>query len=332
MKPQAIYLGEPGRLEQAFGPEERSALEQHLTFLAPAQTKASLAALGAERKRVEVIVTTWGMPRLDAEFLAQLPALRAVFYAAGSVRTFVTEASWKRGVRIVSASAANAAPAALFAFGQIVLCLKQAWSFAALVRRERSFVRNFRRVPGTHGSTVGLLALGRIGRLVADRLRTVDVNVIAYDPFVTATAAEALGVRLCSFDDVFRTADVVSCHLPLLPETQHLIRGDCFRAMRVGGSFVNTARGDVVAEDEMIAVLRERPDLTAVLDVATHEPPPTDSALYDLPNVVLTPHIAGCIGAECRQLGASIAADVGRYVRGEPITNEVTAALAETLA
>jgi phosphoglycerate dehydrogenase-like enzyme len=332
MRPKAIYIGEPIRIELAYGKAERAQLAEHLQFVAPVQTVASLPSLGAALEEVEVVVTTWGMPVMDAAFLRMLPRLKIVFYAAGSVRGFVTEASWRQGVRVVSASAANAIPAAEFSVAQIVLALKHAWPLAGRVRRERGFTRNFELVPGGYGSTVGLLALGRIGRLVAERLRSLDVTVIAYDPVADPAAAQALGVRLCGLDEVFSSADVVSCHLPLLSETHHLIRRGHFLALRRGATFINTARGSVVAENEMTDVLRARPDLTAVLDVAESEPPTPDSALYDLPNVVLTPHIAGCIGRECARLGASIAADVGLYVRGEAIPNEITQELAGTLA
>ena len=239
---------------------------------------------------------------------------------------------WRQGVRVVSASAANAVPAAEFSFAQIVLALKHAWPLASRVRRERGFTRNFQLVPGSYGSTVGLLALGRIGRLVAERLRSLDVTVIAYDPLADPAVAQSLGVRLCGLEEVFTTADVVSCHLPLLPETRHAVRRGHFHVLRPGATFINTARGGVVAEEEMITVLRARPDLTAVLDVVESEPPAPESPLYDLPNVVLTPHIAGCIGRECARLGASVTADVGRYVRGEAMPNEITQELAGTLA
>ncbi|HEY8995440.1 MAG TPA: hydroxyacid dehydrogenase [Lacunisphaera sp.] len=332
MKPKAIYIGEPVRIELAYGKAEHVQLAAHLQVAYPALTVASLPARGSELREIEVVLTTWGMPVMDETFLRLLPRLKVVFYAAGSVRGFVTDASWKKGVRVVSASAANAIPAAEFSFAQIILALKHAWPLAGRVRRERTFTRNFDLVPGGYGSTVGLLALGRIGRLVAERLRSLEVTVIAYDPMADPAMAQSLGVRLCGMDEVFASADVVSCHLPLLPETQHLVRRGHFLSLRRGATFLNTARGSVVAEDEMIAVLRDRPDLTAVLDVAESEPPAPGSALYDLPNVVLTPHIAGCIGRECARLGASVAADVARYVRGETIANEVTQALADTLA
>jgi phosphoglycerate dehydrogenase-like enzyme len=108
-----------------------------------------------------------------------------------------------------------------------------------------------------------------------------------------------------------------------LPETEHMLRAAHFRSLRPDAVFVNTARGEVVAESEMIEVLRERPDILAVLDVADPEPPVPGSPLFELPNVVLTPHIAGSLGAECRRLGASIAGDIELYVLDRPIANEI---------
>lgn len=332
MKRQALYLGDVALLRQVYPAPVRAELERHLEFIAEPRTPAEMAELGARLADVEVVVASWGMPRLDAALLARLPRLGIVFYGAGSIRSFVTPESWARGVRVVNASGANAIAAAEFSFAQIILALKQAWPLATQTQRDRRFARDFRTVPGTYRSTVGLLALGRIGRLVAERLRTLEVSIVAYDPVADPAEAAALGAQLAGLDEVFAAADVVSCHLPLLPETRRVVRAAHFRAMRPGASFVNTARGAVVAEDEMIAVLRERPDLTALLDVTDPEPPAADSPLFELPNVVLTPHVAGCIGRECCRLGASVAADVARYACAESLANEVTEALAATSA
>lgn len=323
-RPPAIYLMEPRLLELVYGPAERAHLEASLDFFLPPQTTGRHAVLSAEQRAlIEVIVTSWGMPPLTPEFLALYPQLKAVFCGAGSVRTFVTEASWRRGVRIVTAATANALPVAEYAFAQTILGLKRAWPQAAAVRANKRFARTGGSPVGTYGSTVGLLALGHIGQLMARRLRTIDVSVLAYDPYVAPEVAEALGVRLTSLDELFARSHVVSCHLPLVPETEGMLCAAHFRTLRPGAVFINTARGGVVAEEEMIEVLRERPDILAVIDVTDPEPPAAGSALFELPNVVLTPHIAGSLGPECRRLGVSIAADVGLYVRGEPIANEV---------
>lgn len=323
-RPPAIYLLEPRLLDLVYGPAERAALETCLDFSLAPQTARQHASLPpAQRAQIEVIVTSWGMPPLTAGFLELYPNLRAVFYGAGSVRAFVTEASWRRGVRIITAANANALPVAEYAFAQTILGLKRAWPQAGAVRATRRFTRTGGVPAGTYGSTVGLLALGHTGRLMARRLRSLDVDVIAYDPYVSREDAHAVGARLVPLDEVFSRSHVVSCHLPYIPETERMLRGTHFRRLQPDAVFINTARGEVIAEPEMIEVLRERPDLLAVLDVTAPEPPVAGSPLFELPNVILTPHIAGSLGAECRRLGASIAEDVALYVRDRPIANEV---------
>jgi phosphoglycerate dehydrogenase-like enzyme len=331
--PSALLLLDPRFRELVFDDELTARLSAALCFVAPAQTWETHEALApALQKEVNVIVSTWGMPRMDADFLLRYPALRAVFYAGGSARSFVTPESWARGVRVVTATAANAIPVAEYVFAQTILCLKQVWPQACTMKAKRFYAHSVHRPPGAYRSTVGLIALGHVGRLVAQRLRTLEVKTIAYDPYVTTREAANLGVELCSLEEVFGRSDVVNCHLPELPETTGLLRARHFRAMRAGTAFVNTARGTVVHEQELIAVLRERADLFAVLDVTECEPPKPENPLYDLPNVLLTPHMAGSIGGECRRLGEWIVEDVERYVRGEPIANEITCESSDHLA
>lgn len=332
-RPPALYLMEPRVLDLVYGPAERARLESSLHFVLPPQSIKEHASLPAEQRAViEVIVTSWGMPRLTPDFLALYPRLRGVFCGAGSARGFVTAASWQRGVRIITAAGANALPVAEYAFAHTILGLKRAWFQAMAMRTERRVVRPGPVPTGTYGSTIGVLALGHIGRLMVQRLHTLDVKILAYDPYVTSEQARALGVTLVTLDEIFSLSDVVSCHLPLIPETEGMLRGAHFRRMQPGAVFINTARGRVIVEAEMLQTLRERPDLFAVIDVTDPEPPHGNSALFDLPNVFLTPHIAGSLGPECRRLGASIAADVEKFVLGQPIANELLEAEASRQA
>src|SRR5690606_8819626 len=114
-------------------------------------------------------------------------------------------------------------------------------------------------------------------------------------------------------------SDVVSLHSPWLPETVGMITGDHFRQMKPYASFINTARGAIIREAEMIAVLQDRPDLTALLDVTYPEPPAPGSPLYTLPNVVLTPHIAGSMDMECRRMGRYMVDELQRFLHDEPL-------------
>jgi phosphoglycerate dehydrogenase-like enzyme len=167
-----------------------------------------------------------------------------------------------------------------------------------------------------------------VGRLVRERLRPFDLRVVANDPFVTPEEAHVLGVDLMSLGDLFASSDVVS----LLPETEGMILGSHLASMKRNATLINTSRGAVVREAEMVEVLGERPDLWAVLDVTHPEPPEPDSRLYNRPNVVLTPHIAGSLGNECRRMGRLVVDELRRYVAGEPLKHEITRERAALMA
>ena len=331
-KLNAIFLMNDEVLPLVYGPEERRALEDFVVFLAPPLSAASLHDYRGELGQVEAIYSGWGVPRLDAARLDRFPACRAVFHAAGTVRTFVTPELWRRGVRLTSAAAANATPVAEYTLAAIIFSLKHAWQRVFELREHRESIRTDATMPGTFGSTVGLLSLSRIGRQVAERLRALDVRVIAYDPVIDVKVARALGVELCGLDQVFQQAEVVSCHMPLLPETTGVLRASHFSSMKPGATFINTARGGVVHEVEMLEVLRRRLDIFAVLDVVQAEPVSAASPLVGRPNVVVTPHIAGSLGPECRRMGRFMIEETRRYLAGEPLQGEVIATQMEFTA
>jgi phosphoglycerate dehydrogenase-like enzyme len=250
--------------------------------------------------------------------------LKAVFYGAGSIKSIVTEAFWDKEIPITTATAANAAVVAEFTLAQILLCLKGAWQYALETRRLGGFapVRDF---PGAYGSVVGIVSLGMIGRRVCELLKAFEIKILAYDPYATPELTRSLNLELCSLEDIFIRSDVVSLHTPWLRQTEGMITGAHLRSMKANATLINTARGAVIREDEMIAVLRERPDLLAVLDVTHPEPPAAVSPLYTLPNVVLTPHIAGAMSVqECRRMAEVILAELKRFLNGEALQGRVT--------
>jgi phosphoglycerate dehydrogenase-like enzyme len=287
-----------------------------------------LPALKGELAEVEVAFSTWGMPSLDAAARACLPKLKAVFYAAGSVKGFA-EPLLTNGIAVSSAWQANALPVAEYTLAHIILALKQTFQLSRSVRADRAYHRpGSAAITGTYGSTVGLIALGAIGRRVVELLKPFDVRVIAYDPYAKPTP----GIEFVGLDEVFARADVVSLHAPWIPATEGMITGAHLRQMKPWSTFINTSRGKLVREDEMIAVLRERPDLQAVLDVTWPEPPAQDSALYDLPNVLLAPHIAGSAGNEVHRMADWMIEECQRYLQGEPLRYGVTVAMLPTMA
>lgn len=315
---KAIYICNREAFDLVYGPDEQVAIDHLVDVYTPPQTRETILANLSMLADTEVILSSWGMATMDASFLAAAPRLKTVFYGAGSIRSFMTEAAWERGIIVISAYSANAVPVAEFTLAQIMLSLKHTWYYV-LETKAKGEYPPLTPTPGGYGTTVGLVSLGEIGRRVAAALQNFDVQVIAYDPYVNKKEARRLHVQLCTLEDVFQRADVVSLHTPWLPETVGLIQGHHFASMKAGATFINTARGAVVREQEMIRVLEQRPDLYAVLDVTYSEPPEPASPLYSLPNVVLTPHIAGSQDRECRRMGQLIVEEVRRYVAGQPL-------------
>ena len=312
-------------LDEVYGAAAVAEVNRHARLAHPPLSADEL--LGADHPwtcEVDVLFTSWRAPVLNESMLARFPRLRAVFYAAGSVRHFVTPAFWQRGITLSSAAAANAVPVAEYTIAAIFMGLKRVWATARRTRETKSFDRGTIVADGAYQSRVGLVSLGAIGRLVVDRLRPFEVEIAAYDPFVSAADAAALGIRSLSLEELFATSSVVSLHAPRLPETLGLINGRLLASMRPGATFINTSRGALVKEGELCAVLGARPDLQAVLDVTDPEPPLADSPLYTLPNVVLTPHIAGSLGPERRRLGALMIAEFHRFRIGKPLQHGVT--------
>jgi phosphoglycerate dehydrogenase-like enzyme len=323
MKPRFIFVMHAEHFPQLFGKEELVRLRGLVDLVEPSVNASQLRAAGSRFDDVEGIISGWGMPELSPELLKAMPRLRAVFHAAGTIKSIATDASWDRGIRISSAALENARPTAEFAFAEIILSLKRAWPRLFAMREQRQYKQQDPLVPGCSGSTVGLISLGKIGRLVARHLAMLDVNVLAWDPHVSPEEAARLGTRLCPLPELFASSHVVSCHTPLTPETRGFLGRELFASMPRGATFINTARGGLVREDELVAVLQERADLFAVLDVTAEEPPAPDSPLFKLRNVVLTPHIAGSIGPECLRLGRMMVDEVGRYLVGAPLLGEV---------
>jgi phosphoglycerate dehydrogenase-like enzyme len=241
----------------------------------------------------------------------------------------VTDAFWDRDIRLCSAVSANAIPVAEYALSQILFCLKAGWQFNARTKDVNSHRHNGFRdfitmsAPGGYKSTVGLISLGTIARIVRRFLTMMDIKVIAYDPFTSEEDAQAMDVELCSLEEVFARANVVSIHTPDLPETRGLISGDHLASMQPGASIINTARSAVIRHSEMIEVLEQRPDLWAVLDVTEIATDVEYRRLQELPNVSLTPHIAGSMGPECARMGQFMADELKRFQAGEPLQYEI---------
>lgn len=296
--------------------------------------KADLLENPEKFRDTQYIFSTWGMPKLTEEEIAGcLPKLRAVFYAAGSVQSFARP-FLNRGIKVFSAWAANGVPVAEYTVAQIILANKgffQASNLASVGDRAGAKAR-FSAYPGNYGVRVGIIGAGMIGKMVIRRLKEYALEVVTFDPFLPEEAARELGVQKVSLPELFATCQVISNYLANNAQTKGMLHYDLFSTMLPNATFLNTGRGAQVVESDLIAVLKNRPDLTAVLDVTYPEPPTPDSDFYKLPNCILTPHIAGSSGNEVRRMARFMMEEYEAFTAGKPCRFEVTAKMLETMA
>ncbi|MFC8514506.1 hydroxyacid dehydrogenase [Streptomyces sp. NPDC057257] len=271
----------------------------------------------------EVLITGWGCPRLDARVLSAAPRLRTVLHAAGSVRALVGEALWEHGVTVSSAVTGNALPVAEYTLAMILLTGKDAFT-----HRERFRVTHTYPSPaetsatGNVGRRVGVIGASRVGRRLLDLLRPFDFTVLLHDPYVSPTEAAAMGAELVPLDDLLGHSDIVTLHAPDIPETYRMLDAPRLALIRDGAVLINTSRGALIDPEALTDELVSG-RLHAVLDVTEPEPLPAGSPLYRLPNVFLTPHIAGSLGTELERLGRIVADELERLASALPLRHEV---------
>ena len=331
-RPKALFLLGEKDYGLIYPPEARQEIARLTRIVGSPQTRESILNTPKLLEEAEIIFSGWGAPKMDEAFLQKAPNLRAVFYGAGTVGYFITEAFWRRDIVLTSAWAANAVPVAQYTLGVILLSLKHFWKYAAHAKAGGPWGDQHRLLPGGYRTTVGLVSFGMIARTLSGMLAPFELPRLVYCPFLTPAEAASQGVELASLDEVFQRADVVSLHCPMIPETSGLITGRHIASMKYGATLINTARGGIVRENEMIDVLRKRPDLTVVLDVTDPEPPEPGSSLLAQPNVIVTPHIAGSHHHECWRMGAAMLAELKRYLASEPLRWQITREMSVKLA
>lgn len=331
-RPKAAFLLDVASHGLIYGPEEVAELSR-LTELSDTIIPFNSWALHADAlAEVEVLFSGWSAPLMDEAFLRAAPKLRVVFYGAGSVRYFVTPAFWKRGIIVTSASAANAIPVAEYTVGTVLLSLRHFWKKAGEAQRGEGWGDHTRPIPGSFRATVGLVSFGAIARATARMLRNFDLRVIVHCPYLQPAEAKELGVEKVGLSELFARSDVVSIHTPVLPETIGLVNARLVASMKPGATLINTSRGLILAQSEVEAVLRHRPDLHAVLDVTDPEPPRAGDALLSLPNVTVTSHIAGSHGRDCQRMGHYMVEELKNYLAGKPLRWQVSREQLERMA
>ena len=215
---------------------------------------------------------------------------------------------------------ANAIAVAEHAIMMMLVSLKRVHTLDQAVRSGgwRSGSVGSDRVYEIWHSTIGIVGMGRIGQEVAKRLANWEATIVYYDPYRLAPEREReLGVRYVELDELLRTSDAVTVHVPLNAKTRHLIDAESLSIMKPSAVLVNTARGELVEEEALVTALREGKIMGAGLDVLSQEPPPPDHPIFELSNVMLTPHTAGPTWQSFPRRFANCFANIERVQGGE---------------
>ncbi|MFR9731727.1 2-hydroxyacid dehydrogenase [Saccharopolyspora sp. MS10] len=273
-----------------------------------------LEALG----EAEVLATQ--MAPVTAEVIGKSPNLRFVGVARGGPVNVDLPAATEAGVVVSYAPARNAAAAAEFAIGLILAALRRISDSDAELKSGNwrgDYYAYENAGVELEGSTVGLVGYGAIGRIVARVLRAFGAHVLVADPFAGRDEADRDGVRLVELDDLLRASSVVSLHARLTPETEHLIDAGKLALLPEGAVLVNSARGGLLDYAPLPGLLRSGRLGGLALDVYDVEPPPADWPLFDAPNVITTPHLAGATRRTADRAAAIVADDVALFLDGE---------------
>jgi phosphoglycerate dehydrogenase-like enzyme len=272
----------------------------------------------------EIVVTGWGTAPLDADVVARAPQLRLMCHSAGTVKPLVSDALYAQA-RVTSAAAAIAPGVAEFCIGLMLLASKRVFWAAAITRQGgwSNGLDTFGAPFELYRQKIGVIGAGHVGRHLLRLLRQFECEALLYDPYCSAEAAAQMGARkVDTLDEIFAQCAVVSLNAPTTGETRGMLRGRHFALLRDGAVFINTARSAVIDEPEFVAEL-EKQRFIACIDVTDPEPAPADHPFRRLPNVILTPHMAGAVAQNLYRLGAFVADEIVAYANGQPLHYEV---------
>lgn len=336
----AFICNKTENIKKVYSVKTREAIASRLTLLDGVITASELEERSRELTEIDFIFSTWGMPKLPAEFIKQhFPSLKAVFYGAGTVQGFA-EPFLQGGIRVTSAYRVNAVPVSEYAASLTVLANKGFFRSTALIRKgDGGYGDSYiaakavsKAYPGNYGAPVGILGIGAVGSLTVSRLRSFGLTVYGFDPFLPQERADALGVILSDIDEIFSRCGVVINCLANNAQTKGMINARLLSALPANATFINVGRGAQVIENDLVDFLTARRDAVAILDVTSPEPPDENSLLFRLDNVILSPHSAGSQSDEQLRMGEEVLSQLCLFLENKPIPGEVTLPMLKTMA
>ena len=268
--------------------------------------------------------------RVDRELVEAGPNLKVIGRAGIGVDNIDVPAATEHGVLVVNAPNANTISAAEHTMALVLAQARRIPEADRSLREGRWDRAEFQGME-LHGKTLGVLGLGKIGTLVAQRASAFGMTIVAYDPYVAPDRARRLGVELMSLEGVYARADVITVHLPRNTETENLIDSEAIAAMRDGVRIINVARGGIVNEADLAAAVVSGKVGGAAVDVFVTEPA-TESPLFDVPRITVTPHLGASTREAQDKAGIAVAEAVADAIAGNLVVTAVNLDLGATVS
>jgi len=272
-------------------------------------------------KGANLLILSWGSPKLEKAILDVCPDLRGVIYGAGTLRYIMTDAFLKSGIPITDSKIVDSRSVAVTTLGIAITACKGLYTLpndikSGLWRENGHTIKDFYKIK------IGVIGASYVGSYFVELLQAFDVEVYVYDPTKSAEQIQKMGATKKELNELLSECDVISLHAPSLPETENMINKTNLTLIRDGAIFINTARGPLVNEEDLIEECSKNRFL-AFLDVFNNEPLEIENPLRTFPNVICTPHIAGTFTNGMQAIGVHICEEAERLIRGERMKCEV---------
>lgn len=283
-------------------------------------------------KDADVIITSWGTPKLTKEYLDLCPNCKCVMHAAGSVKGVVDEEEFMaRGIRVTGSAVALGEGVAETSVGLLITACKGVFSLAKDTHHGMWKEHKDEYVTDIYDITVGVISAGFVGRHFIKLMKNFNVDILLYDPTLSAEQCAELGATKAELDELLSKCDAISVHAPSIPATAKMLNASNLPLIKDGAVLINTSRGAVFDEPALIEELKKQ-RFFACIDVTDPEPPVKENELRYLPNVVLTPHIAGAAANGQRRIAKHICEEMDRFVAGEKMRTEIDLTKLATMA
>lgn len=271
--------------------------------------------LGKALEGIDIVFTGWGVYRFDEEVLSHANQLKLIAHVGGTVAPLQSDALAKSGILLLSGNRLYAKSVAEGTICYMLVALRKLIDDVNETR-EQGWCKNIRYTSGLWKKSIGLIGFGMIAQNVAKLLQPFDAKIKIYSSYLTAEEAAKYNAEVCSKEEIFETCDIVSIHSGLTDKTYHSIDKKYLRIMKDGALLVNTARGAIINEEDLIEELKKE-RIGAILDVYEIEPLPMESRLRELSNVILVPHKGGPTIDVRELVTLDLVEDLKRFINGD---------------